>query len=993
MRKLTVILLPLLFSITIHAQITEELFISKTELSRNYQQIAGKYQALELNTSKLDALRSGSPSEMDLSLPFENGEMKLQLKKVSITADNFSVMEVLPGGFYYEVSYSGAIFYQGKIKGLSRSMATISIVGDQVMGIISDDKSNIILGAIEEQGRATEEYALYRETDLKITNPQNCFTSDEIVATSAQVTSTTQPRLEAVGAPVDIYFECDYKFYQDKGSNTINVINYVLGFFNTTALLYANENVKIQVSQIVVWTTQDPEAAAGLSSSSTVLNSFSNRMSTTSYIGDYAHFLSTRSLGGGIAWLTGNCPSKYFRSSTSAINNTYSNFPLFSWTVEVVTHELGHNLGSHHTHWCGWPGGPIDGCGPTANAGYAEGACGTGPIPANGSIMSYCHLLGGVGINFNNGFGALPGQAIRDFVTASPCMATCQMTIEFTKLDASCGQNNGTATVSAINSTGALTYLWSNGQTGASLINAAPGTYHVTVTDAAGCQVIDDVVIGNSGTTLTFALSPATSAGFCAGGNITLTASSNPAYTYVWRRNGVLINGAITNTYTANSAGTYAVTANSGVCIGTQSVVVSEIAPPVATISANGATVFCEGGSISLDAGIGSSYSYQWYNNGVAINAATSATYSAIASGNYSVRVSAGNTCQATSPVFPVTVNPSPKATVTATGSVNFCSGNSVLLSAYTNAGYTHQWFNNNLPIAGATQSNYIATLTGSYTVTSQLGSCSKTSPATVVTVLPSPVVSVTPLVSTIHKFHEQTLTASGALSYNWSSHPDLTNTAIDGKSASYRPLTTTDYPIQGAGDNGCKTIVTATINVIGCGDVTNFKANRYSPSRVLIEWVNPQDVTTDTLQYRKVGAATWTRVFVTGQRYELNGLEPDTDYEYNVIPLCNTTTVYVPSATQTFRTESLNGIFVRLFPNPVQPGTRLEVISSTSYTLSANVYDQSGRMVMTLITNESLPAGQSIRQINAAKLASGVYHIVLVANGKPHDIKMSVIK
>ncbi len=96
------------------------------------------------------------------------------------------------------------------------------------------------------------------------------------------------------------------------------------------------------------------------------------------------------------------------------------------------------------------------------------------------------------------------------------------MTINLTKMDASCGQNNGTATVTATNSTGALTYLWSNGQTGATLVNAAPGTYHVTVTDAGGCQVIDDVVIGNSGTALTFALTPSTAAGFCTGGKISL---------------------------------------------------------------------------------------------------------------------------------------------------------------------------------------------------------------------------------------------------------------------------------------------------------------------------------------------------------------------------------------------------------------------------------------------------------------------------------------
>jgi hypothetical protein len=84
--------------------------------------------------------------------------------------------------------------------------------------------------------------------------------------------------------------------------------------------------------------------------------------------------------------------------------------------VEVVTHELGHNLGSWHTHSCNWPGGALDNC-------YTpEGGCSSGPPPSNGgTIMSYCHLTG-YGINFNNGFGPVPGARIRDKVLAATCL-------------------------------------------------------------------------------------------------------------------------------------------------------------------------------------------------------------------------------------------------------------------------------------------------------------------------------------------------------------------------------------------------------------------------------------------------------------------------------------------------------------------------------------------------------------------------------------------
>jgi hypothetical protein len=80
----------------------------------------------------------------------------------------------------------------------------------------------------------------------------------------------------------------------------------------------------------------------------------------------------------------------------------------------VVTHEMGHLMGSRHTHACVWNGNntAIDGCAAT------EGNCPQPPIPAGGgTIMSYCHLQG-VGINFNNGFGPQPTAAILNNIEA-----------------------------------------------------------------------------------------------------------------------------------------------------------------------------------------------------------------------------------------------------------------------------------------------------------------------------------------------------------------------------------------------------------------------------------------------------------------------------------------------------------------------------------------------------------------------------------------------
>lgn len=80
---------------------------------------------------------------------------------------------------------------------------------------------------------------------------------------------------------------------------------------------------------------------------------------------------------------------------------------------------------------------------------------------------------------------------------------------------------------------------------------------------------------------------------------------------------------------------------------------------PTATITPQSSTIFCSGNSVTLNATTGSGFTYEWYNNNVIINNASSSSYNTSNSGNYTVKVIDG-ACNSTSTITSVTVNSNP---------------------------------------------------------------------------------------------------------------------------------------------------------------------------------------------------------------------------------------------------------------------------------------------------------------------------------------------
>ncbi|MEO8771513.1 MAG: ice-binding family protein [Ferruginibacter sp.] len=336
-------------------------------------------------------------------------------------------------------------------------------------------------------------------------------------------------------------------------------------------------------------------------------------------------------------------------------------------------------------------------------------------------------------------------------------------------------------------------YLWSTGATTASITVTASGNYSVTVTNANNCSALSAPVPVNVTTGAIPTISANGPTTFCQGGNVILTASS--AASYSWS------NGATTQSITVNSSGNYTVT-TTGTCGGSSAATVITVNPnPTATISANGPVNFCQGGSVILTASSGSSYLWS--------NGATTASITVTASGNYSVTVTNANNCSALSEPVSVNVTTGAIPTISANGPTSFCQGGNVILTASAAASYS--WSN------GATSQSITVTSSGSYTVTTT-GTCGGSSAATIVTVNPNPVATISangPLSFCLGG--NVILTASSGSSYVWSNGATTQSiTVIAGGS----------YSVTVKNANGCSSASAAVIVIVTPNPVPTITAN-----------------------------------------------------------------------------------------------------------------------------------------------------------------------
>ncbi len=354
--------------------------------------------------AELELLR---PEFLSLEIPTPNAKdpsITLDLYRKSIFSDDFQIESSDQPGV--ALSIPDAIFYRGTVQGAEHSLVAITVLDGEMSGLISYGDETYVLGRVKTA--VNNEHLLYRNDALNI--------EQDFVCTALESDDYQIPEKESLDAPktvkcVRVRAEIDNNLVSSLGGVTA-ATNYVTSLYNQVVTLYYNDDIDVTLAQIYAWNGSSPYSGDVGNRLYQVTNTYPNIDLTQLLTGGGA---------GGVAWLSGLCSSTY-GVSVAGLDGYFYNIPTYSWDVMVATHELGHNLGSAHTHACAWNGNntAIDGCG--AAVGYSEGC--TGPIPSNGgTIMSYCHLTS-AGINLSLGFGPQPKVRIQNYINSKGCLTS-----------------------------------------------------------------------------------------------------------------------------------------------------------------------------------------------------------------------------------------------------------------------------------------------------------------------------------------------------------------------------------------------------------------------------------------------------------------------------------------------------------------------------------------------------------------------------------------
>lgn len=392
--------------------ISTNLFSLKTkDMPLVYSTVSDDITRLDINNEVLEWINRETPQFIKLQIPYQNTQIEVKLYQQQILSEDFYAKDH-KGNL---IDYRPGVYYRGIVSGDYSSIAALSFFENNVMGVVSTlEKGNIVIG----KTKNSKEYISYSDRNLKIENTFKCGVEEldtpfeEVEEPATQTNSDT-----AFSNCVGLYYEITNEMFIQNNSDEFQTLNWLTGVQNNISVLYDNEGISLVIESLKLWTEPDPYGG----DYEDYLYDFVYY--NPQFDGDLGHLISYPTTTS-VAFLDSLC--SYYNYAYSGVDTYYEEVPLYSWTILAMAHEMGHSLGSPHTHSCSWNGNntAIDGCASYYDPAYGEGCNGPLPWDTGGTVMSYCHLVSGLGINLALGFGDQPGSLIKNNVDNKYCLST-----------------------------------------------------------------------------------------------------------------------------------------------------------------------------------------------------------------------------------------------------------------------------------------------------------------------------------------------------------------------------------------------------------------------------------------------------------------------------------------------------------------------------------------------------------------------------------------
>jgi len=321
-------------------------------------------------------------------------------------------------------------YFRGPVDGLPNAVAVLTVPADgRPRGVVTDENGIWLLGTKPGRVGAGLVSRKLAADELARMPPFKCgleamtgagLPSAEAAAPAASDDGDLQTSAldSGVSHTARVAVETDYEYFALFGSETA-ALEYMGDLFAYASTVYEREvGTSLLISFARLWpggADSDPWTATdGTDTALYELRDYWNA-NMGGEERTIAHMLSGKSLGGGIAYVGVLCNQSYGYGVSASLRGIFDiSSPGVVWDLLVVTHEIGHNFDSSHTHdYCGVGGvaDPVDLCYASSSCGSALGLPGIDSLSGGttaekpGTIMSYCHLVGGGYSNISFTFG------------------------------------------------------------------------------------------------------------------------------------------------------------------------------------------------------------------------------------------------------------------------------------------------------------------------------------------------------------------------------------------------------------------------------------------------------------------------------------------------------------------------------------------------------------------------------------------------------------